>query len=81
MAKKILTIDNRERRWRILHNFEENQNRALLRRLTIPEGLRLFLNLYQFAQLLNNKAYYRQLDLNKIRELSRVHSMFMKVTQ
>lgn len=89
MPKKILVIDDakggmpklKQRRWEILHNFEHKQRELFLKNLTINEGIKIFSDLYQFAQKIGDKVYYKNLDLKKVNALSKVHSMFMNVTQ
>lgn len=69
-----------QRRWEILHRFEQEQKRLSLRKLTEEDSLKILIDLHQFAYKLGNKVNYERLDKEKVQTLARVHSMFQKVT-
>jgi hypothetical protein len=68
-----------QRKWKALVDFEKKQKRTFLKNLTVSDSLKIFLSLYQFAQKISDKAYHRKLDLEKIQNISKVHSMFMRL--
>jgi hypothetical protein len=69
----------RQRRWEILHKFENKHKKIFLKKLSVGKSLEIFKNLYLFAQEVDDRADHRKLDLRKIHTLSKVHFMFMKV--
>ena len=68
-----------QRSWHILHDFERRQKELFLKKLTKNESLRILSGLYEFAQKLGVRTDYKKLDLRKIRALSKIHFIFLKV--
>ena len=69
-----------DRHWDILHAFERRQKELFLKKLTTNESLKILDGLYRFTQKIGDREYYKKLDIRKIQALSKVHSMFMKVS-
>ncbi len=69
----------KQRSWHILHEFERRQKKLFLKKLTKNESLRIIRGLYEFAQEIGVRTAHKRLDLRKIRALSKIHSIFLKV--
>lgn len=69
----------KERRWDILHKFEEKQRELRLKKMTVAESFRILKELHQFAQGIYTHEDYRKINMDKIQILSKVHFMFQKV--
>lgn len=68
-----------QKQWDILHNFEDRQKKSFLMSLTKNEALKIFRDLYQFAESISGMACNKNSALEKANALAEVHSMFMKV--
>jgi len=64
VPKNILVIDDKNR-WRLLRNFEHRQNRLFLKNLSENRSLKLFLELYQFVQMIGGSFYSKKSGLKK----------------
>ena len=67
------------RRWNSLINLETKYKESFLKKLSVKDSLKIFLSLYRLGQKLSDKNYHKKLNLEKIRNLSKVHLIFMKV--
>lgn len=68
-----------KRRWDVVHIFECKEKRLFLKDLTTHKSLKILCDLYQFVYKTGNRGFYKELDSEKIRNLSKVHFMFMRV--
>ena len=68
-------------RWRKIKEFEIRHKRKFLRRMSEKESLDIFLDLYQSGQDLLDKKYYSILNLEKIKALTRIHSLARDIKQ
>jgi len=69
----------KKRQWSILNEFERKEKEVFLKKLTVNKSLKMLNALYRFARNFTDKQYYRRLDPEKIKALSRVHNLFMAV--
>jgi hypothetical protein len=68
-----------KKRWDILHRFEGRYKQEFLRRLNEKDSLRIFYDLYSFGIKLTEKNHFKKINTQRIKALSNIHSMFMKV--
>ncbi len=69
----------KQRRWDIVHTFEEKENSSFLRKLSIQKSFKIMESLYQAMLSIKKKSDIVALNPERIRVLSKVHSIFNKV--
>ncbi len=67
------------RRWDIVHKFETEYNRKVFKNLSPRDSFKVFLNLYEFAHKVRSREDIRRIDADKIKNLSKIHSIFNKI--
>ena len=68
-----------KRDWRKIGDFEKKQKQHFLKNLTEKDSFKIFKNLYIFGYNLLDRGWFKRIDRDKIKLLSRAHSMFNKV--
>ena len=66
-------------RWKQFHEAEERYRKEFLPKLSEAESIRIFKELYLFAERLPKNRTPRRMHFSKIRTLSRIHSLFSRV--
>jgi hypothetical protein len=67
-----------KRNWDALHNFESRMRVRYLKQMSFMDNFKIQSSLFWLAYLLN-KAAFRRPNFQKIKTLSRVHSIFNNV--
>jgi hypothetical protein len=67
------------RNWQLIHRFEIKDRTALFKKLSPQDTFNIFSGLCEFGYKLAGRAYFNQLDADRINNLSRIRSIFNKV--
>ena len=65
--------------WKELNNWECKYKRIFLKKLSTNKSSKILENLYKFAQKVGDTKNHNKMYLRKMRTLTKVHSIFMKV--
>ena len=70
-----------DRRWDIVHKFEDKLKARTLMGLREKESMGIFSDLYNFSRKFADKRYYDTFDQAKIDAIGRLNTMFMKAAR
>ena len=70
-----------DKRWDIVHRFEDKLKAKTLVGLGEKESLAIFSDLYDFSRRFVNKRYYYTVNRAKIDTIGRLNAMFMKAAR
>lgn len=74
-----LNYKKEEKGWRVYHRFEQRDKKRFLKKLSASEGFKILDELHQFTHKLGTRPSFKKLDMDKIKTLAYVHSIYCKV--
>lgn len=75
-----LDYRKKEKQWAAYHKLEKEEKRRFLAGLSAKKGFRILSELFDFASGIGDNMRCKNLNMEKIKVLARVHSAFGKVT-
>lgn len=67
------------RNWNLVHKKEEKEKSRFLKRLTIKESFRIFMELYKISYTARNRHRSTTFNPEKINSLYKTHTAFKKI--
>lgn len=79
MKKQEFNLNRINQRWSVFNNWELGYKKRYLRKLSIKQSFGIYKELYRFAYSIGIEPNFNELDIEKIKTLAHVHSVFGKV--
>ncbi|MCX5686926.1 MAG: hypothetical protein NTW09_05685 [Candidatus Omnitrophica bacterium] len=69
----------KQRRWDLVHNFEDEHKRRYLKKLSAQDGFRILEGLYQFAVMTNKRIASRKVTKERMDYLVKERARFKRM--